>query len=152
MTDIRQRIIEKATASDGFPEASVTAALKGAREMAILIRERIEESRQRWVVYQRQRPRSFNSETPDQVAIERENKLMDLFIRDLDDLLASIVSAETPPESSVAEQLGLCRPTMRRVHQRCRLGTVGCFNPHEIKQEEFGTFMRVAEPSPPETP
>lgn len=40
--------------------------------------------RERFANYRLQRPRSFNGEMADEVALERENQLMDLFLRDLD--------------------------------------------------------------------
>jgi hypothetical protein len=39
--------------------------------------------RERFTNYRRQRPRSFNGEMVDEVALEREDQLMDLFLRDL---------------------------------------------------------------------
>ena len=41
-----------------------------------------------WVSYRSQRPRSFSGEAIDDVAVDRENKLIDCFLRDLDTIIA----------------------------------------------------------------
>ena len=48
------------------------------------IKAAIGQVRERFVNYRCQRPRSFNGEMADEIALEREAQLMDLFIRDLD--------------------------------------------------------------------
>ena len=48
------------------------------------IKAAIGQVRERFVNYRCQRPRSFNGEMADEIALEREDQLMDLFIRDLD--------------------------------------------------------------------
>ena len=83
MTDIRQRIIDKASSAVWRePVVNISTGhqkliLAAAREMAILIRERLQE-RYHELGYE------FS------MSVSRKT---------IDDLLASLVSAETPPET-----------------------------------------------------
>jgi hypothetical protein len=61
-------------------EQSAAEGWTNYREMKAAIRQ----VRERFANYRSRRPRSFNGEMADEVALEREDQLMDLFLRALD--------------------------------------------------------------------